>query len=89
MNATEATDETQKTPLATAAGGLPDDAADSALAKKRKKEALKPIVTNEGPQTGYVWHRAFLSLDRTSGSQNIQDDRKDVAGHVEWHGNQC
>jgi hypothetical protein len=41
-------------PSASAANGEGGENGEAALAKKRKKEGLKPIITTEGEQTGYV-----------------------------------
>lgn len=54
MNGSDATSEgVQKPPpVASAANGENGDSADAA--KKRKKDGLKPIITTEGQQAGYV-----------------------------------
>jgi hypothetical protein len=56
MNGSEAAGEgAQKPPpLASAANGEGGENGEAALAKKRKKEGLKPIITTDEPQTGYV-----------------------------------
>ena len=41
-------------PSASAANGEGGENSEAALAKKRKKEGLKPIITTEGEQAGYV-----------------------------------
>jgi hypothetical protein len=70
MNGSEPTSEgAQKPPpVASTANGENGESAEAALAKKRKKDGLKPIITTEGQQAGYVGDNFLCSARDGLGS---------------------
>jgi serine/threonine-protein kinase SRPK3 len=78
MNGSEPTSEgAQKPPpVASTANGENGESAEAALAKKRKKDGLKPIITTEGQQAG---SHQLAAMTQSPSSSSVDDPAENTA----------
>merc|ERR1712000_592083 len=78
MNGSEPTSEgAQKPPpVASTANGENGESAEAALAKKRKKDGLKPIITTEGQQAG---SHQLAAMTQSPSSPSVDDPAENTA----------